>query len=62
MGQYVYPKRLSKKNVANQSAAEAKNEKFMRFNMGEDTLDDDAGFAGDDEVGVIEDEEGISLR
>lgn len=45
--------------VANKIAAEAKNEKFMRFDVGEDA-DDDAGF-GDDEVGAVEDEEGILL-
>ncbi|CAO2652493.1 Nn.00g007760.m01.CDS01 [Neocucurbitaria sp. VM-36] len=38
---------------------EAKNEKFMRFDVGDDP-DDDAGF-GDSEVGAVDDEEGISL-
>jgi hypothetical protein len=44
--------------VANVCTAEAKNEKFMRFNMGEDAPDYDAG----DEVGVVDDEDGVSSR
>lgn len=41
---------------------EAKSEKFMRFSMGEDAPDD--GFEGGDDgdIGVVQDEEGISLR
>lgn len=46
--------------IANSNTAEAKNEKFMRFDVGEDA-DDDDGFGGDG-IEAAEDEEGISLR
>ncbi|KAH7407020.1 hypothetical protein DE146DRAFT_649084 [Phaeosphaeria sp. MPI-PUGE-AT-0046c] len=36
---------------------ESKNEKFMRFNMGEDALDDEDGFAGDEDMGVADEED-----
>ncbi|KAF1844251.1 uncharacterized protein K460DRAFT_369120 [Cucurbitaria berberidis CBS 394.84] len=38
---------------------EAKNEKFMRFDVGDDP--DDVGGFGDDEIDAVEDDEGISL-
>jgi hypothetical protein len=41
----------------NAHTAEAKNEKFMRFNMGEDALDGDDGFAADDEAAMAGDEQ-----
>lgn len=47
--------------MANHTAAEAKNEKFMRFNMGDDAEEGDT--LGDDgDIGIVDEEEGISLR
>ena len=50
--------------VANISAAEAKNEKFMRFALGDDgdSIGGDAGFdGGDEEIPLEEATEGLSL-
>jgi len=51
--------------MANISAAEAKNEKFMRFALGDDgdSVGGDAGFdgGGDDDTPLEEATEGLSL-
>lgn len=36
--------------------AESKNEKFMRFNMGEDALDDEEGYGGDEDMGMADED------
>jgi hypothetical protein len=59
VGQYVSPEYLG--IMANDHAAEAKNEKFMRFNMGDDAEEGDT--LGDDgAIGIVEEEEGVSTR
>jgi hypothetical protein len=47
--------------IANIYAAEAKNEKFMRFDVGDDVASE--GFSGDEMDALVEDDgEGVSLR